>query len=757
MLPSRLAITAVIAGLALGLALLPPGFAEAAAPISQPLDPCPPLPKPERTARPVPTPNLPHPPTCQRPLSFTYGIELVGQYGGGIGSLAGHGKFVVFGMGPRLTIFDLTDPYLPRFVGQAPPVYAPIGGIAVSNTLAYVSDGAGALHVFDISSPSNPVEVGVSDASDLSGPMALQGRFAYMVNGNYGLRVVDIGNPAKPIAVGGYDTLGYAVNVAVSGNYAYVADEDNGLQIIDVSKPFKPRLVAGYDPGGIAQHVAVSGHYAYLAADFGGLFVVDVSDPANPVEVGSFDTSGHTIDVSVLGKYAYVNDDENGLVIFNIANPARPFPIGQNASLGGGAIYLPGNGLLYAATDALQIVDISDLTQPVVLSTYRSPNNLTDIAVAGTLAYVVDYYNGLYIFDVSTPANPLPLGSVRGTGGTNRVVVVGNYAYLADWGGLNIVDISDPYHPVTVGIFPMGATDVSVSGSYAYFTTSMQGLYIIDVSNPSQPQLVSTYDPVPSAVGAAVFVSGHYVYMPESSVALYVIDVSNPAQPFTAGTYTGTTIVGDFALKGTTLYMASGGDGAQLADISNPAKPVKLGATDTLYAVGVDAGANYAYVCDWISTLRLYDVSNPARPEEVSLYDMGGYCSKVTASGGYAYVANYREGLYIFRYSGTTLHIASVEPSYAYNGREYRVRGQATIQTGLGTPVAGVTVTLNVTLPGGDIIHAVRPSDASGKVTVAVTTSVTGTYKFCVGSLNKPDYLYDASQNVATCGSVTVR
>ena len=70
-----------------------------------------------------------------------------------------------------------------------------------------------------------------------AGDVAVVGNTAYVADRNQGLRVVDVSTPTQPAQVGFYAPLGYARDVAVAGGYAYVAADSQGLQVIDVSNP----------------------------------------------------------------------------------------------------------------------------------------------------------------------------------------------------------------------------------------------------------------------------------------------------------------------------------------------------------------------------------------------------------------------------------------------------------------------------------------------------------------------------------------
>jgi hypothetical protein len=102
--------------------------------------------------------------------------------------------------------------------------------VAVSGSYAYVADGGG-LRVIDISTRSDPREVGHYNTPTWAEGVAVLGSHAYATDKEEGLRVVDISNPSNPTEVGYYDTPGSADGVAISGSYAYVADGESGLQI----------------------------------------------------------------------------------------------------------------------------------------------------------------------------------------------------------------------------------------------------------------------------------------------------------------------------------------------------------------------------------------------------------------------------------------------------------------------------------------------------------------------------------------------
>jgi hypothetical protein len=135
-----------------------------------------------------------------------------------------------------------------------------------------------------------------------------------------------------------------------------------------------------------------------------------------------------------------------------------------------------------------------------------------------------------------------------------------------------------------------------------------------------------------------------------------VIDLQDPAAPRLVG-QVGELRSRDAAVQGDWLYSVSGND-FHTVDITNPLSPVLIGSLELnpssgAAAVTVAVSGNFAFVTGGgpylgnFSALQSIDITDPANPV------LGGNCPKragadVVLNGGYAYVAAYDEGLYIF-------------------------------------------------------------------------------------------------------------
>lgn len=243
------------------------------------------------------------------------------------------------------------------------------------------------------------------------------------------------------------------------------------------------------------------------------------------------------------------------------------------------------------------------------------------------------------------------------------VAVVGNYAYVVSnmEGGLYIFDVSDPSNPVKVSFYdspgyPMGVT---VAGNYAYLAGGdSDGLRIIDISNPSTPIETGVF--FTPGMPISVDVSGNYAYVTETS-GLQIIDVSDPSSPKEVGYFDTGDLAWDVGIAGNYAYVAAGYKGLRIIDISNPTAPTEIGFHKTTNAFGVAVDGNYVYLADFSDGLHIIDVSDPASPSESGSTPLPGGGYDVSVEQGIAYFAGGDAGLRVFDVSNTS---APVETGY---------------------------------------------------------------------------------------------
>jgi hypothetical protein len=225
----------------------------------------------------------------------------------------------------------------------------------------------------------------------------------------------------------------------------------------------------------------------------------------------------------------------------------------------------------------LQVVDVTDRTNPRIVGTLDTPGNANDIRVVGNTVYIADGPSGLQIIDVTNPLAPALLGSVQTPGVAWDLVVAGGIAYVAsDTSGLTLIDVGSSAHPFVLSSLALPGTtkgvDVDIVRKLAV-AVGTSGLFTVNVSNSGAPALLGTVNYGGDA--RDVELKGTLALVADATMSLSAVDVAAPATPV----YTGSTdinlggklqalaIFGNFALGGVLNFLDTS---VSITDISNP-------------------------------------------------------------------------------------------------------------------------------------------------------------------------------------------
>ncbi len=199
---------------------------------------------------------------------------------------------------------------------------------------------------------------------------------------------------------------------------------------------------------------------------------------------------------------------------------------------------------------------------------------------------------------------------------------------------------------------PGQALNLDVSEGYAYIAVRDEGLFVIDISDPENPDEVCAYEP-DGIRPYDVFVVDNYAYLGDWGRGLVVIDISDPENPDDLGSQGLPDGAWEVFVQGNYAYVGGDDAGLRVIDISNPEDLDEVGFYNTQgNATGVFVSGNYAYVSDRGSGLRIIDISDPEDPDEVDYY-WHDNCWILTAfvSGDFAYLTDYRNGFHVINIS----------------------------------------------------------------------------------------------------------
>ncbi len=270
------------------------------------------------------------------------------------------------------------------------------------------------------------------------------------------------------------------------------------------------------DTPGDAGNVAVVGDLCYVADFTGDLRIINVSDPTAPYVEGSFTLGGQVRDVAVNGDYAYLAMHQGPMVIVDISDPTTPQFISDTPVSGDCANILVDDTRAFIAAfnvegggnGGLFSFDVSEPLSPSSLASFQPGNQFASgLAMVGNRLFLADRENGLYILDAELPNSFGQLGFIATPGSSARVFASGDYAYVSDWTeGLRIIDVSDPAQPEEIASHPAGgdASDCAVGDGYAFVVGYFEHhLRILDINDPSNPVEVGSHIFAAHAPGVA--------------------------------------------------------------------------------------------------------------------------------------------------------------------------------------------------------------------------------------------------------------
>ena len=445
-----------------------------------------------------------------------------------------------------LVVFDVSNPRMPFLAGTYNfPTFVSghHNSLDVSGGLAYVASGRGdGLFIFDVASdPSNPTLIGTYETHAPIYGVKVFGTTAYLFDAGEGLIALDVSNPAKPVRRGGYHSPAYLRKMKKIENLLYISDAWNGLSILDVSDPHSTPTVVGIyqTPNSSFEGnwgLDVRDGLAYLSEGNNGFEVVDVSNPAKPVSAGAFkpwpdgvtamDLKLNPVTEPPFTDILHVGTEPGAwLINFDVSNPSNITEIGS-AFLGGFEVFVydievtPDGQYAHVARDlAVQVVDVSVPKAPGVIYT-GGPNDVLEIALDGNIRYLAnsdrsgcDDIGALHIQDVFDPANPSDLVMVDwcysdlGIRRVSAVTIANDRAYVVanfsppDTGAASdfvvVFDVTDPSAPVLLDYIKAGhewKSSLLVDDPHLYVTTQSgsllsQGLIIINIQQSNSADL----------------------------------------------------------------------------------------------------------------------------------------------------------------------------------------------------------------------------------------------------------------------------
>lgn len=249
------------------------------------------------------------------------------------------------------------------------------------------------------------------------------------------------------------------------------------------------------------------------------------------------------------------------------------------------------------------------------------------------------------------------LARIDTPGFATRVAARDDIVIVADQEpGFRVYDVSLPTSPVLLSSFDTWgfAIDVELSGSKLYVADwiTFQSFNFTDPTNPVFLDAIGLPGKVQGmAVGA------EHAYVACDSAGLQVVDLFNPATLSIGGSIALPGNATDVVVVGNHAFVATGRPGpfpdVEVIDVSDPTHPLQVASidagTDDDQAERLATDGSFLYVVG--ENLSIIDIRVPTSPVQIAISEWPTNAQDVVVEGNYVYVADFISGLQVFNVS----------------------------------------------------------------------------------------------------------
>lgn len=298
------------------------------------------------------------------------------------------------------------------------------------------------------------------------------------------------------------------------------------------SAPYLTGFIAG--PNSIWREMKCWDAYCYIVTEGGGgMQIVSLVNPEAPALHSTWGANywshAHTISVDQDAGLLYVNGTDAGVRVVNVANPTSPTLVATYTAYYAHDCH-PQHGLAHMAEiydGRYRILDVDSLPAMPSLDSIVTQGQFTHNVWANaidTIACTTDENQGgkLGIYDITDPANILLRSNytINSNSTVHNVHLRGNRAHCSWYTqGYVCVDISDPSAPALVGSYDTNAlTGTGYEGAWGcypfapsgivYISDRSNGLYVLEVDDLGTDSVLLA-GPTQASPGSSVTLSLH--------------------------------------------------------------------------------------------------------------------------------------------------------------------------------------------------------------------------------------------------------
>ena len=396
----------------------------------------------------------------------------------------------------------------------------------------------------------------------------------------------------------------------------------------------------------------------------------------------------------------------------------------------------------------------------LTLTDYHNPqaNHFLDAEIVGDILIASAMVQGIEFYNISDPGqlNHLTnfnLGS-GGGGGTkaNCVRAQGDYAYFTSSNGLYVVNISNPSNPQSLGAVSgtsnLNLENLDLYGDILAVAAHESGVKLFDISNPSSPVITAT---ILANNAWTVVLSEGYLYIADEDKIL-ILNITNLNSPINVAEVLMTNAIKGLAVDNSFLYAALGSDGVDIYNLSDPENPQYLdNYNTTTLAIRIASFSGKLAVADWDDVEILEFDGNSLNV--VGYKNTGNRTMSIAAKDNFVYSIEWAsvQAFEFGQIDGPDLDLSTWELNYPYveNGESFSMTVDV-INNGNETLITNNNYTTNSEF---NIINPLSSLDPGEFQTIEImynasNANASGAYRIYTNDPDEPEIICETNGNI---------
>jgi len=298
--------------------------------------------------------------------------------------------------------------------------------------------------------------------------------------------------------------------------------------------------------------------------------------------------------------------------------------------------------------DGLIIINTSDIESPTKIATLGEFNQQSyyDFHVDNDILYLCEIYSTFKAINISDFENPVVLDEFA-MPLPYQIDVIGDVAYLMSYEGLLYsIDISNPSDLQIISWYDFGEVTLSlfVKEEMLFAGHKSGGFTICNISNPSNLTMISSYSSTASGNGCNIWIEENTVFLIERVDGLAIVNITDLEHPTLISRYNSSEQkdIADIIVYNSIAYIADYYDDIIILNVTDLEHPEKISTIENSYGSSkLEVYNEILFANGYSGNLNIFDISNQISPVKVSAYFSGGIVFDVKVEDSIAYIANY--------------------------------------------------------------------------------------------------------------------